>query len=270
MDLILIKQKLAQLEKKDSGASKNVWRPEVGKTIIRIIPYIHNKEWPFTELFFYYKLKKGTVLSPKSFDRPDPVWEFSQELKQTGDREDWNAGVQIEPKGRFYVPILIRGRETEGVKFWGFGKTIYQELLKLMDDPDYGDITDPKVGRDLTIEVTKTDKAYPDVAIRPKPDKSELSKSKEVLELIKETPRIETLWNEPSYEDLKKLLANYLANESEQEGATEQSSNTVDDFKSALDDDSDIPEMPVKANQQKKNPPVKTSASKDEFDDLFN
>jgi hypothetical protein len=51
-------------------------------------------------------------------------------------------GRKIEPKMRTYVPVIIRGKEAEGVKFWGFGKTIYAELLSIISDPDYGDITD--------------------------------------------------------------------------------------------------------------------------------
>ena len=35
--------------------------------------------------------------------------------------------------------MVVRGEEKQGVKFWGFGKTVYQELLSIMD-PDYGDI----------------------------------------------------------------------------------------------------------------------------------
>ena len=51
----------------------------------------------------------------------------------------------MEPKLRTFVPILVRGQEGEGIKFWGFGKTVYQEILGYIADPDYGDITDPKM-----------------------------------------------------------------------------------------------------------------------------
>ena len=56
------------------------------------------------------------------------------------------------PKLRTFVPVLVRGQEGEGVKFWGFGKTVYQEILGYITDPDYGDITVAVNGRDLTIE----------------------------------------------------------------------------------------------------------------------
>ena len=59
--------------------------------------------------------------------------------------------INMEPKLRTFVPVVVRGEEGEGVRFWGFGKTVYQEILGYID-PDYGDITDPTSGRDLTIE----------------------------------------------------------------------------------------------------------------------
>ena len=66
--------------------------------------------------------------------------------KIEGPQNKWNF------KLRTFVPVLVRGQEGEGVKFWGFGKTVYQEILGYITDPDYGDITDPTNGRDLTIE----------------------------------------------------------------------------------------------------------------------
>lgn len=213
MDLNKIKQKLQDLESSKSGGSKHKWSPQPGTHVIRLVPYIHNPDWPFIELSFYYKLKKATILSPVSFGKADPVQEFVDQLKSTGDKEDWKTAVNLQAKPRTFVPILVRGKEDEGVKFWGFGKQIYQELLKVLDDPDYGDISDPKTGRDITVEIVKTDKAWPDIMIRVKPKETPLTTSKEVLELCKTMPKIETLWTEPTYDELKIMLENYLTNE---------------------------------------------------------
>ena len=70
---------------------------------------------------------------------------------------------------RTYVPVLVRGEESEGVKFWGFGKNVYQELLGFFADPDYGDLTDPVNGRDVTVEfktAAELGKSYPETYIR--------------------------------------------------------------------------------------------------------
>ena len=72
--------------------------------------------------------------------------------KFLSDWDRWIQGKRLEPKMRTFVPVVVRGREDEGVKFWGFGKTVYQELLSVISDPDYGDITDPLNGRDVNVE----------------------------------------------------------------------------------------------------------------------
>ena len=73
---------------------------------------------------------------------------------------------------RTYVPVIVRGEESEGVKFWGFGKTDYQELLGFFTDPDYGDLTDPVGGRDITVEYTPAEGVgnFPKTGIRVKPN----------------------------------------------------------------------------------------------------
>ena len=50
---------------------------------------------------------------------------------------------------RYYSPILSE-KESEGVKVWAYGKQAY-EILGLVLDPDYGDITDPESGTDIVL-----------------------------------------------------------------------------------------------------------------------
>ena len=123
-----------------------------GKQQVRVVPYKFNPDTPFIELFFHYNLGGKNYLSPISFGRPDPIEEFSQRLKTTGSKDDYNLGRKLEDQDENLQPVIVRGEESEGVKFWGFGKTAYQELLSIINDPDYGDITDPKNGRDITLE----------------------------------------------------------------------------------------------------------------------
>ena len=152
MDINAIKSKLSQLQSTTS-TKENFWKPEPGTQVVRIVPYKHNKDNPFIELFFHYNLGNNkTYLSPLSFGRPDPVAEFADKLKSTGNKDEWIQGKRLEPKMRTFAPVIVRGRESEGVKFWGFGKTVYQELLSVIADPDYGDITEAMAGRDIGIE----------------------------------------------------------------------------------------------------------------------
>ena len=182
MDMNQIKSRLNQLQS-TSSTKDNFWKPQPGKSIIRIVPYLHNKSNPFIELFFHYGLGGNkTYLSPASFGRPDPVEEFANKLKSSGDKDEWIQGKRLEPKMRTFAPVIVRGQENEGVKFWGFGKTVYQELLSIIADPDYGDITDPTNGRDIMVErITPAEAGnqYGKTTIRVKPNQTQLVENSE-------------------------------------------------------------------------------------------
>jgi hypothetical protein len=149
-----------------------------------------------------------------SFGRPDPIVEFAEKLKRTGDTDDWKAGKKMEPKLRTFVPVIVRGKESEGVKFWGFGKTVYQDILGYIADPDYGDITDPITGRDIVLEVQSAEEsnaAYPTTGIRVRPAQTKISDDADmVTKLLENQKEITELYQELSYAELKTILENWL------------------------------------------------------------
>ena len=182
---------------------------------IRDRPYKHDKANPFSELFFHYSLVPNkTVLSPLSYGRPDPVQQFADKLKSTGNKDEWIQGKRIEPKMRTFVPVVVRGEENEGVKFWGFGKTVYQELLSIIADPDYGDITDAVSGRDVAVvfkTAEETGKSFPSTSIRVKPNQTPITEDASLLETLTENQKkITEIYSEMSYEDLTTALNEYL------------------------------------------------------------
>jgi hypothetical protein len=224
MDINAIKSKLSQLQSTTS-TKENFWKPEPGTQVVRIVPYKHNKDNPFIELFFHYNLGNNkTYLSPLSFGRPDPVAEFADKLKSTGNKDEWIQGKRLEPKMRTFAPVIVRGKESEGVKFWGFGKTVYQELLGVIADPDYGDITDATNGRDIGIERQTPAEAgnqYGKTTVRVKPNQTAITEDSALLESIFDNQsNLTELYTEPSYDELKEVLQNYLNPSDETETAT--------------------------------------------------
>ena len=250
MDLSLIKKRLNQLQTTNNRTS-SLWKPQPGKTQIRIVPYAFNKDNPFIELFFHYNMNNRSYLSPISFGRPDPIEEFAQKLKGSGSKEDYQLSRKLEAKMRTFAPIIVRGEEKQGVKFWGFGKTVYQELLSIIADPDYGDITDPVNGRDVVVEfisAEETGASYPTTKIRVKPNQTPISDEPEVLETVKTQQDIKEIYQELSYDDLTEVLNEWL---------------------NPSDSDSDEEEESQKATSEVSNTKV-TSNNADAFDELFN
>ena len=154
------------------------------------------------------------ALSPLSFGRPDPVAEFADKLKSTGNKDEWIQGKRLEPKMRTFAPVIVRGKESEGVKFWGFGKTVYQELLGVIADPDYGDITDATNGRDIGIDRQTPAEAgnqYGKTTVRVKPNMTPITEDVNMLQSIFDNQSdLTELYNEPTYDELKEVLQNYL------------------------------------------------------------
>ena len=247
MDINALKKRLGQLQITNNRTS-NLWKPSPGTTQVRIVPYKFNKDNPFIELFFHYDLGRKSYLSPMSFGRPDPIEEFSQKLKASGNKEDYRLARKIESKMRTFAPVIIRGEENQGVKFWGFGKTVYQELLSIIADPDYGDITDPMNGRDIAVEFKTAEEvgaSFPKTSIRVKPNQTPITEDASLLQTITDNQtNITDIYNELSYEDLTEVLNAWLnpSEEEETEESAEETSNkteapkATEDVSSAFDD----------------------------------
>ena len=148
-----------------------------------------------------------------------------------GDKEDWKAAKAMEPKLRTFVPVIVRGEEGEGVRFWGFGKTVYQEILGYIADPDYGDITDPTTGRDLTVEYISAEDAgtsYPTTTLRVKPNQTPLSEdTTRATSFLDDQTAITDLYQELSYDELKGVLEGWLNPSAETEEGVSSASQEV-------------------------------------------
>ena len=225
MDINAIKKRLSQLQSTNTRTS-NLWKPQPGIQQVRIVPYKFNPDTPFIELFFHYNLAGKNYLSPISFGRPDPIEEFSQRLKTTGSKDDFTLGRKLESKMRTFAPVMVRGEEIAGVKFWGFGKTVYQELLSIIADPDYGDITDAVSGRDVGVEfktAEETGKNFPSTSIRVKPNQTPITEDASALETITESQKnITDIYQERSYDELTQALNDYLNGGSSSEETTKK------------------------------------------------
>ena len=256
MDINAIKKRLTQLTSQTNKTS-NLWKPQPGKNQIRIVPYAHCKENPFIELFFHYDIGQRSYLSPMSFGRPDPIEEFADKLKAGGNKDDWKLGKKLEAKMRTFVPVIVRGQEKEGVKFWGFGKTVYQELLTFIADPDYGDIADPSSGRDIVVTfktAEETGKAFPSTSIMVKPNQTPISEDTDVIDSVKNQVEITSIYKEMSYEDLTGVLEDWLnPSESDEEETKEEATTAKAEVAKTVDTKTE----------------TATNAA-DAFDDLFN
>ena len=268
MDINALKKRLGEISNKNKKTT-NIWKPTPGQQNVRIVPNKSNPDNPFLELKFHYDFNNKTYLSPISFDRPDPIVELANHLRNSGDQDEYQMSTKLYPKMRIYVPVIVRGEEDKGVRFWGFGKQVYQALLTLIADDEYGDITDLKEGTDITVEYIpkeETGKSFPETKILPRRKPSPVGDEK-VLEAVKNQPLISEIYTEPTYDELKDALEKYLAPEDEaDENEESDSSDAYGDAKSETSDTAET-------KTESKEPETKSTSvadTSDAFDKIFN
>ena len=277
MDLSLIKQKLAASQNKGQKKtyekidySTIFWKPKPGKHQVRILPSKFDKSNPFREVYFHYGFSKGPILALTNWNEKDPIVEFAKGLRKSSDKEDWQLAKKIEPKLRYFVPVLVRDEEEKGARLWEFGKLIYDQLLGIAADEDYGDYTDITDGRDFTIEATEdvvAGRKGIKCAIRVKPKTSAISDNAELVsKVLEEQPDIFSINKHYTFEDLKDLLDKWLNPDDEETTETPIASKTDED-----EEDDFLAEMnkPVEQHYQLDTKAAKTSNA-DKFEELFN
>jgi hypothetical protein len=266
MDLKAIKQRLNQMQKTSQTSEERksmFWKPTIGKQTIRVVPSKHNPAMPFSEIFFHYDIDKPVMVSPINWGDKDPIVEFAAQLKKTNDKENWRLAKKIEPKARYFAPIIVRGEEDKGVRLWQFGKETYEAFLQLAVDEEVGDYTDLNEGRDIklvTVGPESTGTKYNRTTISPSMKNSELGSADQVRTWLENQPNPKDLFKPFSFDEMKTALQNWLSpneesetvveEEKEQAPKTNYSLNTsstnvkqskLDKFNDIFEEDSDMP-----------------------------
>jgi hypothetical protein len=169
---------------------------------------------------FYYGIGSKKVMpSPMNWSEKDPIQEFIKKLRESNDKESWRLSKKLEAKTRIFLPIIVRGEESEGVKLWQFGKEIYQEFLNMADDEEIGDFTDIMTGRDIkvnTVGPETTGTAYNKSSISPSMKITPLSSDSDLIESLLEN-QVDPLkiYKALSYDEMKQALQEWLTPEDE-------------------------------------------------------
>ena len=218
INLAKMKEKLDALENR--GQKKSVfWRPEDGEQTIRIVPTADGD--PFKEFWFHYNLGKNAgFLSPKkNFGEEDPLNDFIRQLYKDGSEDSIKMAKNLSARQRFFAPVIVRGEEDQGVRLWGFGKTAYRELLGLVLNPEYGDITDVTEGTDLTIQYGKPPGAqFPQTSITPRRKPSPLAGSEaEISAFLDQIPDFTEVFERKTPQQVQNMLDEFLLGESDAE-----------------------------------------------------
>lgn len=252
IDLEAIRRKLGELSGKNNKRDQQ-WKPEEGKEYtVRLLAFPNNNGQPFIDRHYYYGIGNSPgILAPFQFGKPDPIKELRSKLYDEGSQASKDLAKTVAPKMRTFAPIIVRGEEDKGVRIWSFGKMIYQDILNLMLDEDYGDITDPLEGRDIRVTVTKLPgKQFADTKVSPRAKVEPLSRdSAQAKKWLDSIPEVDGIAQLKPYEEIEKLVNDWInGGTSTSDSGTSRggTSNTSDSARmsskmSAFDDDEPAP-----------------------------
>ncbi len=189
LDISALASRLKELDDNSNrGGGSNIGFISIkdGRNVIRVLPPRDDMDSFAVEVWVHYGVgktetnKKGTmVVCPKTHgeDKPCPVCDASSELKKLSKKKDDPYDKQAKNlyrKKRVYYNAIDRAddltkyeqREEDGKQVWyntetnekdspvkvlGTGIGVYKDILKLIIDPEYGDVTDADEGLDLII-----------------------------------------------------------------------------------------------------------------------
>lgn len=234
IDIEALKAKLTKMQNKGQQGQRKfktvLWTPNRGSYLVRIIPWSDDfmvllDTPPFAERWFYYAL--GNRMVAPALGQPDPVRELRDALFSDRSTENLASAKKLKPKMRCYVPVIVAAladEPDEGVKkgdkvvrLWSLNETVYKDILSYMVDPEYGDLSDPDVGRDITVDITDSGKKIPDdkegktfndIKIRPKTSTRSLDAAER--ELLTRVPSIDEVAPISSYDKLKDALERFI------------------------------------------------------------
>lgn len=193
MDISKLADRLSELNASSGGSGgggMDFYNIKDGRNVMRILPPAEGRDMFFEEVWVHYGVGKTAdnskgqmVICPKTHgeNKPCPVCELSDEYFQKsskkGDKFSKMSG-EIRKKKRVYYNVLPKdddfdidgfklegdtwvnadGEEESPVKVMSTGVMVLKQILGIIVDPEYGDITDPEIGLDAII--TKTGSGF--------------------------------------------------------------------------------------------------------------
>lgn len=146
--------------------------PQEGQEI-RIVPPLEGKA--HQKLDFHWNVGSSKmIVCPKQFGRPCPVCEHLDRVNSNPNSTETQKeqAKKQSARTRYFLPVVLRGKEFEGAKWWGFPKTVLNSIASFVKNTKYyGDISDIYQGNDITLTFPK---GADNVNIMPAPIKTPL------------------------------------------------------------------------------------------------
>ena len=237
MNLDEIRKRLEELTNKgQKKGGKNVIWKATGEHQLRCLPQKDSD--PFIERFFHYDINGKTVVCPKNFSNDCSICEFAEKLRSWNDengkpkqetlrKNDFEFFKKIQSKPRYFVAVIERGKEDDGVKYWSLTSRNYEDLLKICINEDWNEgredgggsnvLVSTSSAHDLTVSFkapgekgNKTSFKLTEITERKKPSKLHEDK-KEVDRILASIPSLNDAHPEMSSKEVHKMFMDFVS-----------------------------------------------------------
>ncbi len=144
-----------RLSERLDGQGVKYWKPKVGINEIRILPNWKDPTLEFfKEAWVHWNVGENNkkVICPKTDGRNDcPVCATVAELYNAGGEEDIALARKIAQKERYAVNVLDVSGNTEGIAVFELGPKLFQDILFMFSEVEYGQVGDLQTGRNIKI-----------------------------------------------------------------------------------------------------------------------
>lgn len=255
LNMELVHKKKDSLERQ--GGSNNYDKLQNGKNVRRILWPKGDSEECSSEGYIHFGLGedgKQSVICRKT-ENPHakcPVCDYIAKLQKSKDKNDKKLADSLKARKRVFYNVLDRDNadSPNEVKILAVGTTVQRQIVAVLCDPDYGDITDYETGRDITIRRTGQGLTT-EYTVIPKPNVSPAS-TMDKAELEDKMTDLASMWKIPSVEDLEELL--YGTGDDDDEPRNETGSQDLEYESMEVDElmdlctkrNIDVPDRPTK------------------------
>jgi len=144
-----LKRNFLKLMEESRLSEVPIWLPREGENRIRILPPWNNEGIFYKEVLFHWASSTRNQTFPCRRTIGDSCYICDlADSKRMVNREEYQ---KLKPRKRFYMNILDRVREFEGIQIASVGVKVLTQILQYFCDPEWGDLTDVNSGRDVII-----------------------------------------------------------------------------------------------------------------------
>jgi hypothetical protein len=152
-------------------ATEEYWVPDFGENIVRILPPVDGTLF-YKKVGVHYRLVgSGMEYCPKlTGGLSCPVCEVVEQLRKMKTPVAVQIVNRLAVVERYLMNVIpLKEGEEKMVRQYLAPKTVRLALLKIVLDPDYGDITDLVKGRNVVIEKVQASGGFVNYSVRAKP-----------------------------------------------------------------------------------------------------